>query len=99
MICSSRSINSSHHGVAFVINKEITKYIKDYETINDRIIKLTRNYKPSNLQIIQTYIATHDADDNKINKIYQKLEIMLGKIPSQEIMIIMEDLNTMIRFY
>ena len=51
------------NGVASIINKKLSKYILGYNSVNDRIITIKFQGKPTNLSIIQLYAPMLDSDE------------------------------------
>ncbi|XP_023216842.1 uncharacterized protein LOC111619366 [Centruroides sculpturatus] len=80
------------NGVAFVIDKCPTKFVEDYEPINDRIIKITISSRPVKLHIIQVYMPTSAALDT----VYTQIENIITEIPQKDLLIIMGDFNAKI---
>lgn len=56
--------------VGIILEKVLGLRLKGYVQHSDRIILLKMNEKLSNTVIIQTYIASTDADD-KVEKVYE----------------------------
>ena len=77
------------NGVAFIINKKLSKYILGYNPVNDRIITITLQGKPTNITIIQVYAPTLDSDEDVKEQFYFQLENTITKISKKDILIIM----------
>ena len=79
------------YGVAFKINKKLSKYILGYNPVNDRIITIKFQGKPTNLTIIQVYAPTLDSDEEVKEQFYSELENTISKISKKDILMIMGD--------
>lgn len=86
--------HQSRNGTAFLVNKNIAKYVKEYEPITDRIIKITFSARPFNFHIIQVYMPTSDASDEETDEVYQIIETHAAKIPCNEPLLIIGDFNS-----
>ena len=82
------------HGVAVILEKEISKSFIGYSPINDRIIKLKIQARPHNISIIQCYtLTTSLVTENEMNEFYDCLQSTLDNIPNRDVKIIMRDFN------
>ena len=82
------------NGVAFIINKKLSKYILGYNPVNDRIITIKFQGKPTNLTFIQVYAPTLDRDEEVKEQFYSELENTISKISKKDILMIMGDWNS-----
>ena len=81
------------HGVGFVLDSSASKALKGYLTVSDRIIPLKMKGPQRDLNIIQVYSPTEAAQNEEINEFYGKLEETRRKCKTNEILIVMRDLN------
>lgn len=81
------------NGVAFVVDKRMSKYVECYEPISDRIIKITFSSKPVKLHIIQVYMPTSSSSDDEVDAVYAQIENIIGKIPQKDMLVVMGDFN------
>lgn len=88
--------NQSRNGVAVWINKRDRNAVKEYRAVSDRIVVVRLESKPANINIVQIYAPTSEADDMEIEAFYADLEDTLGTFPNREITIIMGDFNAKI---
>lgn len=79
--------------VGFWVAKEFSNTIRGYNTINDRIITLRLNARPTIVHLIQVYAPTSTASDEDVETFYGNLENVLRAIPNREITILMGDFN------
>ena len=80
-------------GVGLIVDKEISKSILGYWTISDKLLLMKLKGHPFNISIIQVYAPTSDSDDEDIDKCYDMLDQAKEQCKSQEVVIIMADLN------
>ena len=70
-----------------------SKAFKRYLTVSDRIILLKMKGPQCDLNIIQVYAPTEAAQNKEINKFYGKLTETHRKCKTNEILVVMGDLN------
>ena len=80
-------------GVGLIVDKKISKSILGYWTISDRLMLMKLKGHPFNISIIQVYAPTSESDEEEIDKFYDMLDKAKGQCKSQEVVIIMGDLN------
>ena len=92
--CVCYSGNNSHtHGVGFIVDKSLSKGIKGFIIISDRV-KLTKlKLKHKTLCILQVYAPTADSEEAEILKFYEQMETALKNRKSNEMLIVMVDFN------
>jgi len=61
-------------GVAFIIRGTSRDSVKNYDTVSDRIIQIRLNTSPVEMNIIQVYAPTSDAELEVIDKFYEDIE-------------------------
>uniref|UniRef100_H3AEA7 Endonuclease/exonuclease/phosphatase domain-containing protein n=1 Tax=Latimeria chalumnae TaxID=7897 RepID=H3AEA7_LATCH len=66
--------NSHNHGVGFLVSPRIARAVTRVEPINERVMVITVQVKPSPLNIIQVYMPTTDGDDNKVHEVYKEVQ-------------------------
>ena len=79
--------------VGIIINKNINKAVLGYWPVSDRIIVMTIQGKPFNIAIAQVYAPTSASTDGEIEEFYNLLESTLDQIKSNEVLVVMGDLN------
>ncbi|XP_045477031.1 craniofacial development protein 2-like [Harmonia axyridis] len=84
---------TGQRGVAILVSKKLARSVYEYLPINDRLIMITFNAKPTKLHIFQVYMPTTDADDDEVEEVYKVLEEKISKIPRKHIVIVMGDWN------
>ena len=80
-------------GVAFLVSASVTKCIIGFWPVSVRIIVLKLKGKYFNITIIQVYAPTSDSTDEEIETFYETLDIAKKQSGSQDVRIIMGDLN------
>ena len=76
-------------GVGILTDKNVSKSILGYWTIADRVLLMKLKGHAFNISIIQVYAPTAECDEEEISQFYD----MLDTCKSQEVVIIMGDLN------
>ena len=90
-ICFSGS-EQRRNGVAFIINKKLSKYILGYNPANDKIVTIKLQEKSTNITIMQVYASTLDSDDDVKEQFYSELETTISNISKKDIVIIWSSL-------
>lgn len=85
-------------GVAFMLSTEAQRALISWEPINSRIIKakFQTTHKKINLQVVQCYAPTNDADDEVKELFYNQLYHTLESKKAKDIVILMGDMNAKI---
>ena len=80
-------------GVGIMINKNINKAVLGYWPVSDRIIMMKIQGKPFNIAIVQVYAPTSASTDDEIDEFYNLLESTIDQVKSNEVLVVMGDLN------
>ena len=75
------------------MNRDITREMLEYSSANERIIRARFQAKQGKLIIIQCYVPTNEADDEKKTDFYIALQYEIDKVPKLDVIIVMGDLN------
>ena len=73
----------SRHGVGILLNSKVSKNLKGYWTINERLVMCKIEAKPFNITIIQCYAPTTDHPEKKVEQFYSQIEEALKNTNSQ----------------
>ncbi|XP_042862524.1 craniofacial development protein 2-like [Penaeus japonicus] len=80
-------------GVGIIMDKERAKCVIGHWELSDRVMMVKLKGSPFNISIILVYAPTSDSSEDDIDKFYETLEEAKGQCKSQEIIIVMGDLN------
>ena len=80
-------------GVGIIINRNINKAVLGYWPVSDRIIMMKIQGKPFNIAIVRVYAPTSASTDDEIEEFYNLLESTLDQVKSNEVLVVMGDLN------
>ena len=80
-----------------MVNKNINKAVLGYWPVSDRIIMLNIQGKPFNIVIVQVYAPTSASTDDEIEECYNLLESTIDQLKSNEVLVVMGDLNAKVR--
>jgi len=64
--------------------------------VSERIIVIQLNGNPVNMNIVHVYVSTADAEDVKIDQVYNEISELLKQFKKHEMIIIIDDFNTKI---
>ena len=81
------------HGVGMLLKKHHSKCVLGFWAVNERIMLIKLKSKPFNIAIIQVYAPTSNSTDEEIDKFYEDLDKTKKQCKSQEVVILMGDLN------
>ena len=62
------------HGVGVLINKQVSKSMRGFHALSDRILIVKIASKPLNLVIVQVYAPTSTSPEDEIGKFYDDLD-------------------------
>jgi len=69
--------NNTHiYGVGLITSCRIQEYIINFISVSERIV-IQLNGNPVNMNIVQIYAPTTDAEDEKINQFYNEMSELL----------------------
>ncbi|GFS20455.1 endonuclease-reverse transcriptase [Elysia marginata] len=98
ILFSGREHNQHSEGVALVLAKYAQKSLRGWEPHGERIIMTsfqTRS-KNINMNIVQIYAPTDEAQDEEKDAFYDLLQEVMDKLPKKDINILMGDANAKI---
>ena len=81
------------HGVGVLLSKQVAKSMIGFHALSDRILIVKIASKAFNLVIVQVYAPASTCPEDDIEKFYDDLDAAYKMCGSQEIKIVMGDLN------
>ena len=84
------------HGVGLLVRKHIAKSIQGIICVSKRNILIKIKGAPFDMSILQTYAPTLDHSDEEIEEYYDEVAKTLKTVKSDEILIVMGDMNAKI---
>lgn len=81
------------HGVGVIVNKKISKFVKNFVPISERVLLLQIDCAPMSVNVVQVYAPTADSSDEEIESFYEDLIHVIKSIPKKDLTIIMGDFN------
>ena len=84
------------NGVGFIVDKKHKNNILDFKPINSRIAYIQIRAKPNNITIINIYAPTEDAEDEKKDEFYDKVEEIMKDVARHNVLIVLGDFNAQI---
>ena len=64
----------SRHGVGILLNSKVSKNLKGYWKINERLVMCKIEAKPFNITIIQCYAPTTDHPEKEVEEFYSQIK-------------------------
>ncbi|GFO16281.1 craniofacial development protein 2-like [Plakobranchus ocellatus] len=83
----------SEKGVGIIVEQTISKAIKGYWALSDRVLLVKIAGKPVDLNIVQVYAPTANRNDKDLDKFYNDLDTAKTQCKFQDPLIIMGDFN------
>ncbi|XP_069972235.1 craniofacial development protein 2-like [Penaeus vannamei] len=80
-------------GVGILLQKEVAKSLMGFYAVSERVIMIKLKGKPFNYAIIQVYAPTSSSTEEEIDRIYSEVEEAKQQCGSQEVVIVVGDLN------
>lgn len=103
IIYSGREEKPHREGVALIISKKAGKTFLGWENHGSRILRASfstfsrkdkkKRRKRININIVQIYAPTNDADEEAKDEFYNRLQGVVDKLPGKDVNIIMGDAN------
>lgn len=81
------------HGVGIICTKKISKSILGYNPVNDRIMTLRLDGRPTKITIIAIYAPTASADEASQEKFYDDFQKVIDNTPKRDLTIVTGDFN------
>jgi hypothetical protein len=95
ILFSGRDQAPHREGVALILSKAAQKTLRGWEAHGPRIImaSFSSRNKRTNINIVQIYAPTNDAEEEEKEEFYNRLQGVLDKLPSKDVNIMMGDAN------
>ena len=84
---------SGQLGTGFLIRKEMKKFIKGFEPVNERICKLRIRGKYCDLSLFSVHAPTEDKEEREKDVFYNELEKAIRAVSTYDLIIFLGDLN------
>ncbi|XP_024886469.1 craniofacial development protein 2-like [Temnothorax curvispinosus] len=95
-ILHSGNKDRHEHGVAFLVDRRFKDRILNFTAINERVCVIRLKTKFFNLSIINAHAETEEKDEVTKDNFYSGLEQAFDTIPSNDIKMVIGDLNAKI---
>ena len=76
-----------------MLNKRVQNAVLGCSLKNDRMISVRFQGKPFNINIIQAYTATSNAEEAEVKRFYEDLQDLLELTPQKDVLFILGDWN------
>lgn len=93
IIHSGNKQNIKRKGVAFIIDEETSKCVRDFELISDRMMSITLNTQRGPLTIFQVYAPDSSYDDEVYYNFFDILENNMNRLPLNHSFMVLGDFN------
>ncbi|XP_072021160.1 craniofacial development protein 2-like [Amphiura filiformis] len=80
-------------GVGLMLDADMAKCVLGYWTVSERVLMVKLQGQPFNISVIVVYAPTAESTEEEIDAFYDKLEEAKSQCKSDEIQLIMGDLN------
>lgn len=85
--------NIGQRGVAVLLDKETAGMVEDVDYISDRMLVVRLRTEPVNTVLVQVYMPTSNSEEEDVELMYARLEVVLRKQGGKENVIVMGDFN------
>ena len=89
--CGQQSLRTN--GVAIRVNKRVQNAVFGCNLKNDRMISVRFQGKPFNINIIQVYAPTSNAEEAEVEWFYEDLQDLVEPTPKKDVLVIIGDWN------
>ena len=86
--------DSHERGVGVMLSEEAARSFKGFWAVSDRVILVKLSGSPMDINVIQVYAPTSDADEESIDEFYENIGKVIRQCKNHEINIVMGDLNS-----
>ena len=95
VLFSGRDQAPHREGVALILSKTAQNTLRGWEAHGPRIImaSFSSRSKKVNINVVQVYAPTNDAEEEVKDEFYNRLQGVLDKLPSKDVNIVMGDAN------
>ncbi|XP_062577228.1 uncharacterized protein LOC134239086 [Saccostrea cucullata] len=83
-----------HRGVGLILSRKSRQSLKEWNSVNDRIISARFFSRFVKLTMIQLYCPTNEADEADKDTFYERFQREIAKVPKHDILMVMGDANT-----
>ena len=80
-------------GVAIIVNKRVQNAVLECKLKNDRMISVRCQGKPFTITVIQVYAPASNAEEAKVEEVYEDLQDLLELTPQKDVLFIIGDWN------
>lgn len=88
--------NRGQAGVGIILNKKLGQRVIHYEQHSSRLITVKIDSKPKPTTILQVYMPTSTAEEEKIEEIYEEIDELIRIVRGDENLIVMGDWNAVV---
>ena len=89
--CGQESLR--RNGVTIILNKRIQNAVFGYSLKNNRMISVCFQGKPFNINVIQVYAPTSNAEEAEVEPFYGDLQDLLEQTPKKDVLFTIGDWN------
>lgn len=81
--------NNKHiHGVGLIVSRRLQDHIINFTPVSERIIVIQLNGNPVNINIVQVYAPTTDAEDAEIDQFYNEISVLLKQLEKHDMTVV-----------
>ena len=81
------------NGVAFICTDEIRRCVMGFNPVSDRVATIRLKCMPVNMIVLQVYAPTSTADEEEMEKFYEKVHHVVDEIPRGYVLYVISDWN------
>ena len=89
--CGQESLR--RNGVAIIVNKRVQNAVLECKLKNDRMISVRCQGKPFTITVIQVYAPASNAEEAKVEEVYEDLQDLLELTPQKDVLFMIGDWN------
>ena len=80
-------------GVAILLSRRLCRCLREWECVNERILRVRLNVEDVWLTVIQVYAPTDDSSREVKVEFFARLQETVGSVARGDVLIVMGDLN------
>lgn len=93
VLYSGKTNDKHEYGVGIILNKRMAQCLKSFTPISERVMLIQMKSTPVDINIVQVYAPTLDAEDEEIETMYTAISSIMKSLKKHEVTIVMGDFN------
>ena len=93
LLYSGREDDNHYQGVGLLMSKQAGQALEEWEPVDERILYARLKSRHRSMTVVVCYAPTEEADSNRKDSFYGKLQEVISKVPKRDILLCLGDMN------